>query len=207
MQKLFPSAPATGTPMAATNASAEARSFLALRRSSSKRLLAEPGPDQNQISQLLYVAARVSDHRRLSPWRFEVFQGAAREHFNLAAQEILKAEKPDASAQELSDAAGLFNRAPTIVIVISSPDTTHKTPVWEQELSAGAVCHNLLLSANAAGWAGCWLTEWVSYSAGISAWLGLSESERVAGMIYLGTASSPPQERMRPDVKAITTFR
>ena len=207
MRNLFPPAPATGTPMAATNASPEARSFLALRRSSSKRLLTEPGPDQEQLLQLLYVAARVSDHRRLSPWRFDVFQGAARERFNLAAKEILKAEKPDASQQELSDAAALFNRAPAIVIVISSPDATHKTPVWEQELCAGAVCHNLLLSANAAGWAGCWLTEWVSYSPGISDWLGLSESERVAGMIYLGTARSSPQECMRPDVKAITTLR
>ena len=112
---------------------------------------------------------------------------------------IQKQEDPGASDTMLADTAGYFTRAPVVVAVISSPDPTHKTPVWEQELSCGALCQNLLLAANASGWAGCWLTEWIAFSPGINNLLGLTEHERIAGSIYLGTAKDNPQERMRPD--------
>ncbi len=196
----FPSAPSVGVPMKPAQASQAARDLLALRRSAGKRALNSPGPAPAQLDRLLEIAARVPDHRRLGPWRFIVFEGDAREHFNQAAVNIQTHEDPDASHQMLADTASYFSRAPVVIAVISSPDTAHKTPVWEQQLSAGAVCLNLLLAANASGWAGCWLTEWIAYSRGINALLNLSDTERVAGYIYLGTATEPPQERMRPDI-------
>ncbi len=202
MTTLFPTAPPLGTPMPATHASAEARQLLALRRSISKRGFQEPGPDSKAVDDLLTVATRVPDHRRLAPWRFLVFEGDKRAAFNARAVEVQKAENPDASEMMLADTAGYFTRAPVVIAVISSPDPTHKTPVWEQELSVGALCLNLLLAANASGWAGCWLTEWIAFSDGINQVLGLTEHERIAGYIYLGTAREDPQERLRPDVSS-----
>lgn len=200
MTALFPPAPAFGTPLLPSRPSAEARQLIAMRRSVSKRSLIEPGPDPEQLDDLLTVATRVPDHRRLAPWRFLVFEGAARETFNARAVEIQKQENPDASETMLADTASYFTRAPVVIAVISSPDPTHKTPVWEQELSCGALCQNLMLAANASGWAGCWLTEWIAFSPGINALLGITQHERIAGYIYLGTAKENPQERMRPDV-------
>jgi len=129
-----------------------------------------------------------------------VFEGTDRAAFNRRAVDIQKRENPDATDAMLADTSGYFTRAPAVVAVISSPDVAHKTPVWEQELSCGAVCYNLLLAANASGWAGCWLTEWIAFSPGINALLELTENERIAAFIYLGTAKGTPQERMRPDV-------
>lgn len=186
--------------MPAARPSAEAREFLALRRSTSKRGLSEPGPTSDQLDDLIAVAARVPDHCRLAPWRFLVFEGAERAAFNQRAVEIQKQENPDATETMLADTAGYFTRAPVVIAVISSPDVTHKTPVWEQELSCGAVCQNLLLAANASGWASCWLSEWIAFSPGINALLGLNTHERVAGYFYLGTATDDPQERLRPDL-------
>lgn len=200
MSAIFPPAPAFGAPLLPARASAEARQIIALRRSAGKRTLGAPGPGPAALDELLSVAARVPDHRRLAPWRFLVFDGDAREAFNQRAVEIQKQEDPDATETMLSDTACYFSRAPVVIAVISSPDPTHKTPVWEQELSCGALCQNLLLAANASGWAGCWLSEWIAFSPGINALLGLTEHERVAGYIYLGTASAAPMERMRPDV-------
>ena len=197
---MFPPAPPLGTPMLAARASADARKSLALRRSTSKRGLIAPGPSPQGLDELLTVATRVPDHRRLAPWRFLVFEDAERQAFNDRAVEIQKQENPDASEAMLADTAGYFTRAPVVVAVISSPDPSHKTPVWEQELSCGALCFNLLMSANASGWAGCWLTEWIAFSPGINSLLGLTEHERIAGYIYLGTAKDHPQERLRPDV-------
>ncbi|MEE2929528.1 MAG: nitroreductase [Pseudomonadota bacterium] len=200
MTEMFPPAPPLGTPMLAARASADARKSLALRRSTSKRGLIAPGPSPQALDELLTVATRVPDHRRLAPWRFLVFEDAERQAFNDRAVEIQKQENPDASEAMLADTAGYFTRAPVVVAVISSPDPSHKTPVWEQELSCGALCFNLLMSANASGWAGCWLTEWIAFSPGINSLLGLTEHERIAGYIYLGTAKDHPQERLRPDV-------
>lgn len=200
MTSIFPPAPPLGSSMLPARASAEARKLIALRRSTSKRGLIAPGPSQEALNDLLTVAARVPDHRRLAPWRFLVFEGQARADFNERAVEIQKQENPEATETMLADTAGYFTRAPVVIAVISSPDVTHKTPVWEQELSCGAVCHNLLLTANASGWAGCWLTEWIAFSEGINTLLGLTEHERVAGYIYLGTAKENPHERLRPDL-------
>ncbi len=185
--------------------SVSARQLIALRRSVSKRCLTEPGPQGAELDELLEIATRVPDHRRLAPWRFLVFEGDARDLFNQRAAEIQRREDPGASETMLEDTAGYFTRAPCVIAVISSPDPTHKTPVWEQELSCGALCQNLLLAANAAGWAGCWLSEWIAFSPGIDALLGLTEHERIAGYIYLGTAKVAPQERMRPDASAKIT--
>lgn len=200
MTQMFPSAPPLGTPMLAARPSTEARQSLALRRSTSKRGLIAPGPPPEALDELLTVATRVPDHRRLAPWRFLVFEGDQRQAFNAKAVEIQKQENPDATEAMLADTASYFTRAPVVVAIISSPDPTHKTPVWEQELSCGALCFNLLMAANASGWAGCWLTEWIAFSPGINALLGLTEHERIAGYVYLGTAKDKPQERLRPDV-------
>ena len=202
MTRLFPPAPSLGTSILATRPSADARTLLALRRSASKRGVIAPGPSPTALDELLTIATRVPDHRRLAPWRFLVFEGDARDAFNQRAVDIQKQEDPEATEAMLADTACYFTRAPVVVAVISSPDPTHKTPVWEQELSCGAVCYNLLLAANASGWAGCWLSEWIAFSPGIDALLGLTEDERIAGFIYLGTAKEAPQERLRPDASA-----
>jgi len=159
---------------------------MALRRSAGKNTLGEPGPSQADITQLLTVAARVPDHRRLEPWRFIVFSGEGRTAFGREIARIFATDTPDADAATIAIEAARFERAPVVIAVISSPDKTHKTPVWEQELSVGAVCQNLLLAANAAGWAGVWLSEWLAIHADIDKALGLSTHERVAG---------PPKDR------------
>ena len=180
--------------------SAEARALMALRRSAGKNTLGEPGPSDADIAQLLTVAARVPDHRRLEPWRFIVFSGEGRAAFGREIARIFAAGTPDADPAAIATEAARFERAPVVIAVISSPDKTHKTPVWEQELSAGAVCQNLLLAANAAGWAGVWLSEWLAFHADINEALDLSLNERVAGFIYLGTASYNPPERPRANI-------
>ncbi|MEL6829054.1 MAG: nitroreductase [Pseudomonadota bacterium] len=197
MVKLFPTPPSYGSSLPAVRPGPEIRDFLALRRSSSKRALSEPGPDLDALQEILTVAMRVPDHRRIAPWRFIVFCGDDRETFSQSAVAIQKQEMPDATETMLAETASALSRAPVIVGVVFSPNKGHKTPVWEQVLSTGAVCHNLLLAANASGWAGAWLTEWVCYSAGVADLLSLGPDERLAGMIYLGSPTADPQERMR----------
>ena len=198
MTKRFPPAPPLGDPMLAVRPSAETRALLALRRSANKQFIAAPGPSPEDLDELLEIAARVPDHRKLSPWRFLVFEGEARNRFGDGLAGILSARSaPD---NEVEAARKLLLRAPVVVCVVSSPVHDGRTPVWEQELSAGAVCYNLLLAANASGWAGAWLSEWPAFDADAGKLLGLEDGERVAGFIYLGTATLAPPERPRADM-------
>lgn len=204
MTKLFPDPPPTGSPMLAARPAKAVRSFLALRKSANKLFLSEPGPTPNELDQLLSIAVRVPDHRKMSPWRFITFQSEARLEFGKALARIA-GSKPDAESRDVVEAAGLLLRAPTVVAVVSSPTDDGRTPVWEQELSVGALCYNLLLAANASGWGGVWLSEWITFSKEVDALLGLKENERLAGFIYIGTATAQPQERIRPDLSGIVS--
>ena len=76
-------------------------------------------------------------------------------------------------------------------------------PEWEQVLSAGAACQNLLIAATALGYGAQWITEWYGYSQGVRAALKLADNERVAGFVYIGTAKEKPDERERPSLADI----
>jgi len=82
MIKKFPPAPPSGTPMLLTRPSPQARTLLALRRSAGSKMLMAPGPSSEALDELLNIAARVPDHRKLEPWRFIVFEGKSRAAFH-----------------------------------------------------------------------------------------------------------------------------
>ncbi len=180
--------------------------LLASRRSVKADKLAEPGPSPAQLDQILTIAARVPDHKKLAPWRFIVFEGAARAQFGAALAGIVQAEdKLGPSPVRIEAERNRFLRAPVVVAVISSLRQPAPAPEWEQQLSAGASCFNLCLAANALGFGTCWLTEWPAYSPGVAKALGLGAHERVAGFVYIGTARERPEERERPVLSSIVS--
>ena len=99
-----------------------------------------------------------------------------------------------------------FLRAPVVVAVVSSPVPHPAAPEWEQVLSAGAVCLNLLHASAAMGFGAQWITEWYGYDEGVKAAFGLTGPERFAGFVYIGTPTEQPADRERPDMAAITSF-
>lgn len=176
------------------------------RRSVSANLLIEPGPDAETLRTMLTIAARVPDHKKLAPWRFIIFEGEARAKFGETLASVCAAEAVDASTARLEMERGRFSRAPLVIAVISRHTPHPAAPEWEQTLSAGAVCLNLLHAAAAMGFAGNWITEWCAYSPAVSTALGLAENERVAGFVYIGTAKDKPADRERPDISAVASW-
>lgn len=179
--------------------------LLLTRRSVVANKLGPPGPSAQQIQDILTVAARVPDHKKLVPWRFILFERDARADFGKVLAEVCRANEPDAGETRLETEANRFMRAPVVVAVISSIKDSPTVPEWEQVLSAGAACQNLLVAANACGFAAQWITEWYAFDAQIADALGLAKGERVAGFIYIGTATEAPDERDRPELADITT--
>lgn len=179
------------------------------RRSAAPLLLGEPGPDAQTLRRLLAIAMRVPDHGKLEPWRFIVLTGKARQEAAQRLGEVYHAENPqeseDKRAKQVAKTADTLTAAPVAVVVVSQADAQARKPEWEQILSAGAVCMNLLTAVKLAGFDGVWLTGWPAYSDGAKRVLGVGEGERVAGIIHIGTASEPQKDRPRPDFDSKVT--
>ncbi len=180
--------------------------LLLARRSVVANKLGAPGPNSGQLQKILTAAARVPDHKKLNPWRFIVFQDEARKKFGEILRDIFENTDKDASAMRRETEAGRFMRAPVVIAVISHIIAGKSVPEWEQILSSGAVCQNLLIAANASGFSAQWITEWYAYDAHVLKALGVQENERIAGFIYIGTARELPVERDRPKLDDIVTF-
>jgi nitroreductase len=139
--------------------------FLAARRSIKPDRLAGPGPTAEELSRILTTGARVPDHKKLNPWRFIVFEGEARAAMGeVFAKACQMEEREPPSPVRLDLERGRFLRAPLVIGVVSSPKVRPGAPEWEQVLSAGAVCFNTCLAANALGFGTSWITEWIAYS-------------------------------------------
>lgn len=179
--------------------------LLARRRSVPPMLLAEPGPDRAALDAILTLAARVPDHGKLAPWRFVVIEGKARARVGETIAAAFAADNPSADPARLDQERRRLTHAPVVVAVVSRAAPHVKIPEWEQVLSAGAAAMNLVVAANAAGFATSWLTEWFGYDRRVLDALGLTPTERLAGFVHLGTAREVPSDRPRPDLAEIVT--
>jgi nitroreductase len=178
------------------------------RRSVAPHLLSGPGPSGAEIDELLAVAVRVPDHGRLVPWRFILFEGAARDAIGEIIAKAYRADNPEADATRIGLERGRLARAPLVVAVVSSVRPHVKIPDWEQVMSAGAAAMNLVLAANAKGFSTSWLTEWYAYDRRVLDAMGLEPGERIAGFVHIGRPAEPPVERDRPDLaKIVSRFR
>jgi nitroreductase len=177
-------------------------SLLRTRRSGKPRDLVAPGPSPEQLVDMIAIAARTPDHGKLFPWRFVVVPDEARAALGEKLAAILRSEKEGCTARDEEAAIQFATQAPALVVVLSAPVVPHKIPVWEQELSAGAACMNLLHAAHAMGFAGGWLTGWAAYSDAVRDLFG-SEGQKIAGFVFIGTPERPLEERPRPDLSEI----
>ena len=179
--------------------------FLLSRRSRPAKTLTGPAPDRAALEPILTAGLRTPDHGKLEPWRLIVLEKPA-----LARLAELADERADALGKDDTDRAKgrqQFDDGQLCIAVIEVQRPSPKIPAIEQTYSAGAVCLALLNAALAAGWGANWLSGWPSHDRGfVEEGLGLGEGERVAGFIYLGTETSAPPDRPRPDLDKVVTW-
>lgn len=172
-------------------------SLLRTRRSGKPRDLIAPGPDDAQLREICEIASRTPDHGKLAPWRFVIVPLDKRDDLAKVITDAYRAERPQAARLEIEALEQFATQAPALVVILSSPRPSH-IPLWEQELSAGAVCMNFLHAAHASGFAAGWLTGWSAFSEAVRDAFG-AEPERIAGFIFVGTPAKQLEERPRPD--------
>lgn len=178
--------------------------LLLSRRSGSAKTMTGPGPDAAQLHQILSAAIRVPDHGKLAPWRFIIFEGEGRERMGAILADAVTTER-DASPERAEIERKRFLRAPMVIGVISRVREGFVIPAWEQQMSAGMACMNILTAATSLGFVANHLTEWYAYHPLVLQRLELKQGERIAGFIYVGQSSVPLEDRRRPDLDPLMT--
>ena len=177
-------------------------SLLETRRSAKPRELIGPGPTGQELARILAIAARSPDHGKLHPWRFVTIAEDQREEFAALLKRALAEENPNANPAHFAKEDEFAHHAGQLVVLVSAPVPEHKIPVWEQQLSAGAVGMNLMLGAQALGYDVGWVTGWRAYSE--PARQAFCEpGERIAGFVFIGHAGRELEERDRPELEAV----
>jgi nitroreductase len=184
------------------NDTSSSLTLLHSRRSGKARDMIAPGPDATQLDQILRAAVRVPDHGKLAPWRFVVVGADQREALATLLTTAYRAEKPEAGRLEIEAMEQFARQAPTLIVALSSPVASSKISLWEQQLSVGAACMNLLTAAHALGFVGNWLTGWPAYSDTVRDAFGGPE-DRIAGFFFIGSPTRDLEERPRPDFAAV----
>ena len=182
--------------------------FLKQRRSIVAKKMLVGRVLKKDLNTILEIGTRVPDHGALKPWRIKVIQGINRKYLD---KEVIlkefKKENKEASIKAISIESNRFQRAHTILAVFSTPVIHKKIPEWEQNLSAGAVCINLLYAAQGLGYAAQWLTEWYAYNKKlIKALGGNPNKDKIAGFIYIGKKITKPKERTRPNINEVVDY-
>jgi len=177
--------------------------LLATRRSAKPRDMVAPGPDDAQLARILAAAIRTPDHGKLAPWRFVIVGADQRADFARLLARAYRETRPDAPRLEIEANEQFAHQAPALVVAVSTPAHASHIPLWEQELSAGAACMNLLAAAHAEGFVACWLTGWAAYSDMVRA--AFAPDGRIAGFLFIGSPGRAVEERPRPAMEAVVT--
>lgn len=178
---------------------------LLTRRSVKAKELISPAPDATQLELILKAATRVPDHGKLCPWRILVLHKEGQAKLGEIFARRFAALNPEASDKQVQFERDRPQRAPLLLVVLSTPVESMKAPLWEQQLSAGAVCMNILHAAHMLGFGGNWLTEWPAYDSEILTALGGKTGDAVAGFMYLGSIGIAPEERERPRLEDVVS--
>ena len=183
----------------------DALELLKTRKSISAPFLSSPAPSEAELAEILTIASRVPDHGKLTPWRFILFKGGAGRKASEALARLYADKNPGADEKKLEEERKRLAQAPLVVAVVSGAAPHEKIPEFEQLLSAGNAAMNIVLAAQALGYAAQWTTGWIAYDAEAGRILGLKAGERFVGFIHVGTPTVPPNDRPRPALADIVS--
>jgi nitroreductase len=192
-----------------------ASTLIHTRQHVAPRRLADPGPSEPQLQDILGAAAAAPDHGQLLPWRFVVVPADKRELLAEVFGLALLERDPQASPQQIDNAREKAHRAPFLMLAVarlvgSTPQRdaqrieAGELAVTDAErlVSLGCAIQNMLLMAHAAGFGSGLTSGQAMDSARLRALFGLQAHEIAVCCINLGTVSKAKPARLRPAVSA-----
>lgn len=144
------------------------------------------GPGPEELTQILQAGMSAPDHGGLKPWRYITIEGPARVRLGDLFADAVLADDPGATPAALATARSRPLRAPTIVVVVAAQTPGLAVPTDEQLLAAGASAQQIVLAAGALDYGAVWLSGPFSYHPLVRSGLGVADTEKIAGLLYIG---------------------
>lgn len=181
-------------------------------RRSLKPLAMDPAREVSRdvVMALLEDAHWAPTHGLTQPWRFQVFATpAARARLAAGLQSIYDATTPPAKrdVQKRDKLAVNPRHAPVVMAVAARVQPDGKVPEWEEIAAVSCALQNLMLSAHERGLGSYWSSPPVACREEFARWLGLDETHRMLGLVYLGWPAQglpPPQSARAPLAERVT---
>ncbi len=177
-------------------------SFLSQHSSTPANQLHDPAPSEAEIKSILQAAMSAPDHGGLTPFRFLLIQGDARQELSRVFEDAARQRGADEAAIQKQKDKPL--RSPLIIPVIARITDAPGIPEIEQILSAGCAAQHIQLACGALGYGSIWLTGENSYDLRVYEALGLDMNERIIGFIYVGTHDKKINNKTRMDATTLT---
>ncbi|HRJ69267.1 MAG TPA: nitroreductase [Beijerinckiaceae bacterium] len=178
-------------------------SLLARRSAKAKDLIA-PGPDSGQIERMVLAASRAPDHGRLVPFRFVMIGEDRRTAFATVLAAAAKQENPGLSASEVDRARDKAFEGPCLIAMIARVDVAHpKIPASDQWLTAGCALENLLLAAQALGFAVAVRSGRYLEMAVVREAFALAPVEHFVCFLAVGTPADYPPAKPKPSLDQV----
>ncbi len=189
-----------------------AQALIQGRRSTSPRRLCAPGPDAVQQQLILAAASAAPDHGRLLPWRLIEVPMEQRARLGVAFAEALLERDPQASAEQMAQAAEKAQHAPWLLLALlrlgsegaaAGSGAARRTagaeiPEHERLLAAGAALQNMLLQASALGLGSCLTSGQALQSEPLRRLFGLAADERALCFVNIGQVERARAPQQRP---------
>ena len=171
---------------------------LAARRHVALRRLQAPGPDAAALARMMDAAAQAPDHGCLLPWRFVLIPAARRDDLGAVFEEALVQRDPAADDGARASAREKAFHAPCLLvaILVDAPDTS--IPTEEKLISLGCALQNVLLAAQALGFASGLASGGALDTSAMRRLLDLEPHERAVCFIGIGTGEPKKTPRVRP---------
>jgi len=151
-----------------------------------------PGPNNEELKQILSCGLRGPDHGRLKPWRFLIVQGSARDKLGeVFAQAVLA--RGDCSQAKVDKSRNMPLRAPMLLVAVCEPQLNSKIPLDDQLLAVGAAVQNMQIAISSLGYSSIWRTGDMVRAKEVRESFKVSSDGSIVAFLYIGTAQDSPK--------------
>lgn len=174
--------------------------LIAWRQTVSPKRLMEPGPQEQQVSQLFQAAACAPDHGQINPWRLLIIPKSRRSELgDLFAQALLERDASATLEQVCLAREKAFHAPFLMLLIVDEGEPAHEIDACERVLAAGCAVQSILLLATAMGYGTALTSGKALKSNCLRDSLGLRLTERAICFLNVGTVESKRPFKPRPN--------
>jgi nitroreductase len=181
--------------------------LLRSRRTVLPKRLQSPGPNAEELAQILGAASHAPDHGQLLPWRFVVIPMEARAALGSSFAEALKERDPTATEVQMEQAYEKALRAPLLLLlIVDQKSGDPEIDLLERVVSAGCAVQSMLLMSTAQGFGSALTSGKALKSNCLRRLLQLKSDEHAICFLSIGTGENVKPPRTRPKTEQYVSY-